>query len=46
MPSLIRYTYRRAVVRWQQASRPFVVPLKRDARERWPSAAARDQHSS
>jgi hypothetical protein len=42
----MRYPYRRAVVRWQQASRSFVVFPKRDARERWPSAAARDQHSS
>jgi hypothetical protein len=33
MPSPIPYSYRRAVLRWQQASRSFVVFPKRDARE-------------
>jgi hypothetical protein len=33
MPSPIRYSYRRAVMRRQHASRSFVVFSKRDARE-------------
>jgi len=45
MPSPIRYSYQPRGAAMATSPRLFVVSLKRDARERWASAA-RDQHPS